>query len=126
MAEKLNRVSVFGVEEDSPELAIVDGEGSARAILWPGVGAEIRSMHRISLGAGAQTKEMNHPMETVYYIIEGSGIVSDPSASTDEPLIEGSMIFVEPNTPYVIRADNGGIEIMGGPCPPDPALYAHL
>jgi mannose-6-phosphate isomerase-like protein (cupin superfamily) len=65
-------------------------------------------------------------MEAVYYIIEGSGSVSDPSAVTDEDLIEGSMIFVEPNTPYVIRAGIGGIELMGGPCPPDPALYAHL
>ena len=126
MAEKLDRVCVFGLEETSPQLPIVDGKGVAHAIVWPGVGAEIRSINRISLGAGAQTKQMNHPMEAVYYIIEGSGSVSDPSVATDEDLIEGSMIFVEPNTPYVIRAGASGIEVMGGPCPPDPALYAHL
>lgn len=126
MTEKLDRVCVFGREDSSPELPIVDGDGGAHAIVWPGVGAEIRSIHRISLGAGSQTKEMSHPMEAVYYIIEGSGSVSDPTVATDEALIEGSMIFVEPNTSYVIRAGDGGIEVMGGPCPPDPALYAHL
>ena len=126
MTEKLDRVSVFGLEADSPELPIVDGAGSAHAIVWPGVGAEIRSIHRISLGSGARTTEMSHPMEAVYYIIEGSGSVGDPSASTNDALVEGSMIFVEPNTAYVISAGDGGIEIMGGPCPPDPALYAHL
>ena len=126
MTEKLDRVCVFGLEADSPELPIVEGAGSAHAIVWPGVGAEIRSIHRISLGGGARTTEMNHPMEAVYYIIEGSGSVGEPSEPGGEPLVEGSMIFVEPNTAYVIRANDGGIELMGGPCPPDPALYAHL
>lgn len=126
MAEKLDRVSVFGLEVDSPELPIVEGTGTAHAIVWPGVGAQIRSIHRISLGVGARTKEMSHPMEAVYYIIEGSGSVGDPSTSSDDELVEGSMIFVEPHTTYSIRAGDGGIEIMGGPCPPDPALYAHL
>ena len=126
MAEKLDRVCVFGLEPDSPELPIVEGEGKAHAIIWPGVGAEIRSMHRFSLGAGARTIELRHPMEAVYYIISGSGSVSGPAERADESLVEGSMIFVEPSTAYVIQAGEGGIEVLGGPCPPDPSMYAHL
>ena len=126
MAEKLDRVCVFGLEPDSPELPIVEGEGKAHAIVWPGVGAEIRSMHRFSLGAGARTTELCHPMEAVYYIISGSGSVTDPAEPTDESLVEGSMIFVEPSTAYVIQAGEAGIEVLGGPCPPDPSMYAHL
>ncbi len=126
MAEKLDRVCVFGLEPNSPGLPIVEGTGSAHAIVWPGVGAEIRSIHRISLGARARTTELHHPMEAVYYIIEGSGHVSDTDAASAGALIEGSMIFVEPDTSYVIEAGDDGLEVMGGPCPPDPALYANL
>ena len=126
MAEKLDRVCVFGLGPDSPKLPIVEGDGSARAVIWPGVGAEVRSMHRISLHAGARTTELHHPMEAVYYIIAGSGTVNDRAAASTTPLIEGSMIFVEPDTAYVIEAGADGIEVLGGPCPPDPELYASL
>ena len=126
MAGKLERVCVFGPGPDSPELPIVEGEGSARAIVWPGVGARFRSMHRISLGAGARTAELRHPMEAVYYIIAGGGSVRDGAAADATALIEGSMIFVEPGTRYAIEAGAEGIEVLGGPCPPDPALYAGL
>jgi len=126
MAGKLERVCVFGPGPDSPELPIVDGEGSARAIVWPGVGARFRSMHRISLGAGARTVALRHPMEAVYYIVAGGGSVRDGDAHATTALIEGSMIFVEPGTRYAIEAGAEGIEVLGGPCPPDPALYAGL
>ena len=126
MADKLDRVCVFGLGPDSPELPIVEGGGSARAIVWPGVGAEIRSMHRISLDAGARTAELHHPMEAVYYVIAGGGSVGDRRAGAATALVEGSMIFVEPDTPYVVEAGADGLEVLGGPCPPDPRLYANL
>lgn len=126
MARKLDCVNVFDSGEKCPTLPIVEGDGVARAAVWPGVGAEMRSIHRINLHAGAYTIEMSHPMEAVYYIIKGHGIVQDASSPQVQPLIEGSMIFIEPNTRYAIRANDGGLEIMGGPCPPDPSLYTHL
>lgn len=126
MAGKLERVCVFGPGPDSPELPIVEGEGSACAIVWPGVGATFRSMHRISLGAGARTVELRHPMEAVYYIIAGGGSVRDGAAQAGTALTEGSMIFVEPGTRYAIEAGAEGIEVLGGPCPPDPVLYEGL
>jgi mannose-6-phosphate isomerase-like protein (cupin superfamily) len=109
-----------------PELAIVEGEGRAHAIIWPGMGAQMRSMHRISLGGGAATTELRHPGEAVYYVIEGAGEATDPSSEDSQAIELGSMVHVEPETAYVIRAGSDGLELVGGPSPPDPALYADV
>jgi mannose-6-phosphate isomerase-like protein (cupin superfamily) len=107
-----------------PELPIIDGDGRAHAIVWPGIGAQMRSMHRISLTDGAATTELRHPGEAVYYVIEGTGVAADPSTDESQPLETGSMVHIEPETSYVIRAGTGGLQLVGGPSPPDPALYA--
>ena len=109
-----------------PELSIIDGDGRAHAIIWPGMGAQMRSMHRISLADGAATTELRHPGEAVYYVIEGSGEAAEPSSDESQSIELGSMVHVEAETPYVIRAGAGGLELVGGPSPPDPALYASL
>ena len=102
------------------------GKGEAYAVVWPGVGAQMRSMHRISLGAGSATVPQRHPMEAVYSVIAGGGTVRDPDTGTAEALVDGSMFHVEPGTAYVVEAGAGGIELVGGPCPADPALYRSL
>jgi mannose-6-phosphate isomerase-like protein (cupin superfamily) len=106
-----------------PLLAIVEGGGIARAVVWPGIGARHRSLHRISLAVGARTVVLDHPMEAVYYVIEGSAAVVDPRDGSRQELVEGSMVHVGPATPYRFEAGTGGVELVGGPCPPDPELY---
>jgi quercetin dioxygenase-like cupin family protein len=106
-----------------PRLALVDGEGEARAVVWPGVGARLRSLHLISLRAGARTRSQRHPGEAVYYVVEGSGEVRDPDGGEPHPLEAGSMIHVAPDARYAIAARGAGVELVGGPSPPDPALY---
>jgi hypothetical protein len=115
-------VSVVGGEA-GPELGIVDGEGSARAVIWPGMGARLRSMHRISLGPGSRTVELRHPTDAVYYVIDGDGEVGDRDAGSAEPLVTGSMVHVDRGTAYELVAGDGGMEVVGGPAPADPALY---
>lgn len=121
-----NEVQILDTGPDCPLLPIVEGAGEARAVVWPGMGASMRSMHRISLGGGSRTVELTHPMEAVYYVISGGADAIDTSDGSRHPLIEGSYAHVEPGTPYVIEAGEEGAELMGGPCPPDPTLYAHL
>lgn len=106
-----------------PPLDIVDGEGSARAVIWPGMGARLRSMHRISLGPGSRTLELRHPTDAVYYVIDGGGEARDHDAGAAEPLVTGSMVHVDRGTTYDLVAGDGGMEIVGGPSPADPALY---
>jgi quercetin dioxygenase-like cupin family protein len=119
-------VRVLDAGEACPALPLVDGEGVARAVVWPGVGARLRSMHRIRLAPGARTIPLRHPMEAVYYVMSGAGTVQDSDEPTARQLAEGAMVHVEPGTGYVVQAGPEGIEIMGGPCPADPALYAGL
>ncbi|MGH6919365.1 MAG: hypothetical protein ACREJ0_16865 [Geminicoccaceae bacterium] len=116
-------VRVLGAADHGPLLPIVEGEGSAVPIVWPGAGAAFRTMHRIELAGGSRTVGLRHAMEAAYYVIRGDGVVRDPDGGDSEPLVEGSMIFVEPGTAYQIEAGGGGMLLLGGPCPADPALY---
>jgi mannose-6-phosphate isomerase-like protein (cupin superfamily) len=106
-----------------PELPIVESGGRAHAVVWPGVGAELRSMHRIALDAGGATVELHHPSEAVYYVVGGSGEVIDPGEGSATPIRPGSMVHADPGSAYRFRAGPEGLELVGGPSPPDPALY---
>lgn len=120
------RVAVFDADGRCPRLPLVAGKGEACAVVWPGVGATMRSMHRISLDAGSATRPQRHPMEAVYSVIGGGGTVRDPDTGAAEALTDGAIFHVEPGTAYVVEAGPGGIELVGGPCPADPALYKNL
>ncbi len=56
----------------------------------------------------------------------GAGTVRDPEAGTADAIAEGSMVHVEPGTRYRFEAGAGGLVLLGGPCPADASLYAHL
>jgi mannose-6-phosphate isomerase-like protein (cupin superfamily) len=106
-----------------PELQIVTGDGTAHAVIWPGMGARLRSMNRISLGGGARTIPLTHPSDAVYYVISGSGEAVDGDTTERGALVEGSMVHVDAGTPYELVAGEDGMELIGGPCPADPSLY---
>jgi quercetin dioxygenase-like cupin family protein len=117
-----DRVRVLDADR-GPALDIVEGAGSARAVVWPGVGADLRSMQIISLEAGARTVTLRHPGEAVYYVLGGAGEATDGVAPDGQPIAEGSMVHVGPDTAYAFLAGPGGLELVGGPSPADPALY---
>jgi quercetin dioxygenase-like cupin family protein len=108
---------------DGPAIDLVDGDGSARALVWPEIGAALRSMHLIALGAGASTRRQRHPDEAVYYVLGGGGSVGAPGADAPEEVEEGSMVHVGPGAAYVFEAGADGLELIGGPSPPDSTLY---
>jgi mannose-6-phosphate isomerase-like protein (cupin superfamily) len=122
MSARLAEVVVTAADR-GPELPIVTGDGTAHAVIWPGMGAELRSMHRISLGGDARTIEMTHRSDAVYYVISGAGEAVDRETGERGALIEGSMIHVDAGTPYELAAGGEGMELMGGPCPADASLY---
>jgi quercetin dioxygenase-like cupin family protein len=126
MAADSKRTRVLTLDDSCPEMRLVEGDGRAVALVWPGVGATQRSMHHIALHPGDRTVPQRHPQEAVYYVKTGGGVVLDPDAGTSDALVEGSMIHIEPGTAYRFKAGIEGLELLGGPCPPDPDLYAHL
>jgi hypothetical protein len=119
------RVEVIDADS-GPPLPIVERGGRAQAIIWPGMGAKLRSLHRISLEPGGWMVELSHLSEAVYYVLSGSGAVREGSSGPLEPILEGSMVHVDAGTPYVLGASADGMELVGGPAPADPALYGSL
>jgi quercetin dioxygenase-like cupin family protein len=105
-----------------PEVPLVASGGTAHAVIHPGMGAKLRTMYRISLEAEGRTERLQHPSEAVYYVIAGGGSADEGEGSEAQKLVEGSMVHVEPGTPYVLRAGVEGMELVGGPSPADPAL----
>lgn len=108
----------------SPLIPSMVGAGdAARALVWPGMGAQTRSMHLIDLSKQGQTRELRHDSEAVYYVISGNVIATDRDTGTVHRVPEGGMILVEPATRYVLSSPHGPAEVVGGPCPPDRGLY---
>ena len=114
-------IQVIDADDRTALLDIVAGNGQAWPVIWPKTGATLRSFHRISLASGGATKLLNHPAEASYYVLGGKGQVRNADETFD--LFEGSMIHIEPRTNYLFVAD-GGLELIGGPCPTDPAIYS--
>jgi quercetin dioxygenase-like cupin family protein len=117
-------VQVLPLRGAGPSLPVLAGDGTARAVIWPGAGATQRSIHLIQLAPSSGTLRLEHPAESVYYVLDGSGAVAGDRPAAATPLVPGSMVHVAPGTGYRFSAGLDGLEIFGGPCPPDPALYA--
>ena len=116
-------VQVLPLRGTGPSLSVLDGDGSARAVIWPGSGATQRSVHLIQLAPSSGTIRLEHRAESVYYVLDGGGTVAGDSLAGAAPLTRGSMVHMGPGTGYRFSAGPGGLEIFGGPCPYDPALY---
>lgn len=110
-----------------PVLALVGEGGLSSAAVWPGIGATMRSVNYLQLSAGVATIGLEHPSDSVYYVLSGSGDVIDGDSGDGggaQALVEGSMVHVDRGTPYRFLAGSEGMELFGGPCPADPSLYA--
>jgi quercetin dioxygenase-like cupin family protein len=115
-------VAVLKPTDAGPELAIIEGPGRAVARVWPGIGALHRSLHTLELRPDSRTHELSHPSEAVYYVVSGTPRVVDGAGKAHQ-LEEGSMVHIRPGHLYRFDAGDEPTTIIGGPCPPDPALY---
>src|ERR1700733_11885919 len=86
------QVHILTLDETCPNLPIIEAGGTAVAIVWPGTGAQQRSLHHIVLDVGGRTIALRHEGEAVYYVKSGSGSVLDPDDGSSNDLVEGSMI----------------------------------
>ncbi|MGH2361437.1 MAG: cupin domain-containing protein [bacterium] len=122
------KTQVLRSDRDFVSLPLVEGGGEMRAVIWPGMGARHRSMHYVTLAAGGQTVPHRHPdSEAVYYVISGQGVFLDLDTGTTYPVHPGSVVLMTPGTHYQITAASAAVMVcVGGPCPPDPALYASI
>ncbi|MCY4622501.1 MAG: cupin domain-containing protein [bacterium] len=126
MITEPDRVRILHDDDQAPELPIVEHGGRAWVVVWPGLGAHLRSIHHISLEPGGRTVQMEHPMESVYYAMSGSVTATDNSFDRRIELPTGAMAHIGHETRYVFEAGPDGAELIGGPCPADERLYSHL
>jgi hypothetical protein len=124
--ELTQTVRVIDSREGCPELAIVVGDGRARALIRPENGAHWRTFNLIELAAGASTVDLRHASDCVYYVDRGRGAVRDLSDDSLIPLTEGAMLHIDKGDGYRFETDDAELTLIGGPCPADPALYEYL
>ncbi len=119
------KVEIFRVDRDYVLLPLAEGAGEVRAVVWPGVQARHRSMHYLVLPGGARTRPQRHAdSEAVYYVIRGEGKVDDLDDGSSHAVGPGSVVFITPRNGYrIAAAPRSELVCIGGPCPPDPALY---
>lgn len=122
-----NTVRVLNSAADCPDLPIVVGSGRAKVVMWPGNGAIHRTFHVIDLEQNDKTIDLAHPSDSAYYVAAGSGVIADLVSGERMPLIEGAMVHIDKGDRYRFEAAaTAGLKLIGGPCPADPQLYAHL
>lgn len=118
------RVAVMRLRQpDRPVPLVGPDAGVAEAVISPSMGARHRSINYIELHSGRATRELRHPGEAAYYTMRGSGTVRGASGPA-HAIAVGSFVHVSPATAYRFDAGDDGLALFGGPCPPDPAIYA--
>jgi len=125
-APSKDRVVVVKASDSGPDLPILESGGTARALVWPGMGARERTMHLLTLAPSDRTIPLSHVSECVYHVSEGGGVMEDLGSDDRHEVVTGSMLFIEPNTEYRFIAGPSGAVLLGGPCPPDNEMYEEL
>jgi len=119
-------VRVIDSAQSCPEIPIVEGEGNARVVLSPHNGGQFRSFQLIELQRQARTISLRHGSDCVYYVMKGAGCIIDLADQSRIDLVEGQMLHIDAGDFYRIEAGDVGLKVLGGPCPPDPDLYAGM
>ncbi len=101
----------------------IPGCDELRAVVWPGMGAQHRSMHYLRLEPGETSHTWRHPGEAVYYVVRGAGWFEDRAEGQRHEVRAGLIVHVDAGTSYAVTAREA-LTCVGGPCPPDPSLYA--
>lgn len=116
-------MSAVQVVRDGEAAAIVDGAGSAVAIVGPHMGARHRTMCRVQLEPGSSTVPLRHAGEAVWYVVDGAGQALPDDGGEPFALEPGAMMHAGPGAGYrLVAAGNTPLHVVGGPSPPDPAF----
>src|SRR5258707_13760096 len=87
-------VQVIPLRGTGPLLPIVNGDGSARAVIWPGTCAAMRSINLIQLAPTSETMLLAHPAQSVYYVLDGTGTVAGDGPAPMTSLFPCAMVHV--------------------------------
>lgn len=116
-------IMVIRDDEAATPVSLVPGADCAVALIWPGMGARHRSMHRISLRPGMASVILQHESDSVYYVVKGAAEVVDVDDGHSLACNAGSAVHIDAGTRYQLRAGTTPATVVGGACPADPRLY---
>ncbi len=119
-------VQVIDSAVNRKDIALINGDGAAWVVLWPGNGARYRTFHILELHPNDQTVDLCHAADCVYYVVEGTGNVRDLETDEIQPLVDGAIVHIDAQDRYRLEADDGGMRLIGGPVPADPDLYTQF
>jgi quercetin dioxygenase-like cupin family protein len=119
-------VQVIDTALHRKSLPLIEGSGEASVVLWPGNGAQYRTMQILDLAPGDRTIDLSHVQDCVYYVRAGEGAVRNLASGEAQPLRQGSVVHIDGGDRYRIEAGGAGLGLVGGPVPADPALYESL
>jgi len=120
-------IRVVRADVDGVALPLVEGPGRMDALVWTGMGAVHRAMHRTALERGGRTVRLCHRRsEAVYFVVRGRGVAVEGNGAAVHPLRAGMMLHVAAGTPYMIQTETEPLVCVGGPCPPDEELYQEI
>lgn len=119
-------VRVIDSSVGCPEIPIVEGEGNAKVVVWPGSGSQYRTFQIITLGAEAKTIPLSHSTDAAYYVVQGSGSILDLVSGEGQDMAEGAMVHIDADDRYQFVAHADSFKVLGGPCPADESLYESL
>ena len=119
----MSQISVRRLDRDAEELPLVRGQGRASTLTGPRGAARERSLIYFDLASGGQSVDFRHPYEAVYYVVEGAGRVVDTDTGEAHAARGGVVIYLTADQGYRLE---GPAVFVGGPCPPDPALFETL
>ena len=122
-AEQSCGVMVLSRTSARRALAIVESGGRAEAIVWPGMGAQWRSLHRLELGPGGRTVVLQHASEAVYFVTTGDAEIVDERSGDHLALPVGSMVHIGPEHPYRFVGATATRAVRWQACPPDVTMY---
>jgi hypothetical protein len=88
-------VQVFDTAGELPQISILNGDGNAKVVMWPGNGARFRSFNLISMMENATTIPLTHKSDCVYYTINGAGEIIDLATGETFSLAEGTMLHID-------------------------------
>jgi quercetin dioxygenase-like cupin family protein len=117
-------VRLFHRDRPSRRVPLISSD--ARLVVWPGVGAQTANMNYVRLAPGEENVPHSHAeSEDTIVILSGRGTVDDLTNGVSLSFEAGDMIHVPVGLEHRVKADRGGgVESVGGPCPPDTAMLA--
>ena len=120
-------IKVLDPEKNFKLLPYTEGKGVAKAIIWPGMGAKLGSMHYFVMAPGARNVPHKHPeAEDMFYVVQGQGVVIDFDQGKEYPFKKGDFVFIPAGITHAVRSDGPEDFIsVGGPSPADEAMYVH-